>query len=146
MNQAFKEALEPAFKDYARQIKKNAKVLESEFIKRDYKLCFGGTDNHLLLIDVTNKGLTGRQAQIALDAAGITVNKNMVPDDPRSPMDPSGIRLGTPAITTRGMKEEEMRIIAGWIDEVIKNWQSEVKLAEIRQQVIELTKKFPLYS
>ncbi|MEK7189393.1 MAG: serine hydroxymethyltransferase [Patescibacteria group bacterium] len=143
---AFKEALEPAFKDYARQIKKNAKVLESEFIKRDYKLCFGGTDNHLLLIDVTNKGLTGRQAQIALDAAGITVNKNMVPDDPRSPMDPSGIRLGTPAITTRGMKEEEMRIIAGWIDEVIKNWQSEVKLAEIRQQVIELTKKFPLYS
>ncbi|MBI4427209.1 MAG: serine hydroxymethyltransferase [Candidatus Magasanikbacteria bacterium] len=142
---AFKEALEPAFKDYARQIKKNAKVLEAEFIKRDYKLCFGGTDNHLLLIDVTNKGLSGKQAQIALDAAGITVNKNMVPDDPRSPMDPSGIRLGTPAITTRGMKEEEMKIIAEWINEAVVNWQNETELANIRRQVIELTKKFPLY-
>lgn len=143
---AFKEALEPAFKDYARQIKKNAKILEEEFKKRDYKLCFGGTDNHLLLIDVTNKGLSGKQAQIALDAAAITVNKNMVPDDPRSPMDPSGIRLGTPAITTRGMKEDEMRLIVNWIDEAIKNWQDTAKLADIRQRVIELTKKFPLYS
>mgnify|MGYP001591364304 FL=1 len=142
---AFKEALEPAFKDYARQIKKNAKILEEELKKRDYKLCFGGTDNHLLLIDVTNKGLSGKQAQIALDKAGITVNKNMVPDDPRSPMDPSGIRLGTPAITTRGMKETEMIQIAGWIDEAIENWQNETALAEIRRQVVELTKKFPLY-
>ena len=142
---AFKEALEPEFKEYARQIMKNAKALEEEFKKRDYKLCFGGTDNHLLLIDVTSKGLSGKEAQIALDKAGITVNKNMIPDDTRSPFDPSGIRLGTPALTTRGMKEEEMRIIAGWIDEVIMNWQDEQKLAAIKQQVIEMTKKFPLY-
>jgi len=142
---AFKEALEPEFKEYARQIMKNAKALEKEFKKRDYNLCFGGTDNHLLLIDLTSKGLSGKEAQIALDKAGITVNKNMIPDDPRSPFDPSGIRLGTPALTTRGMKENEMRTIAGWIDEVIMNWQDETKLAAIKQQVIELTKKFPLY-
>ncbi|MFA5174831.1 MAG: serine hydroxymethyltransferase [Patescibacteria group bacterium] len=142
---AFKEALEPEFKEYARQIKKNAKILEEEFKKRGYKLCFGGTDNHLLLIDVTAKGLSGKAGQIALDKAGITANKNMVPDDPRSPMDPSGIRLGTPALTTRGMKEEEMRVVAKWIDEAITNWQNETKLAEIKNQIIEFTKKFPLY-
>ena len=142
---AFKEALEPEFKDYAKQIKKNAKVLEEEFRKLNYKMCFGGTDNHLILMDVTPKGVSGKEAQIALDKAGITVNKNMIPDDPRSPMDPSGIRLGTPALTTRGMKEEEMKIIAGWIDEVIVNHADEGKLAEIKHRVIELTKKFPLY-
>lgn len=142
---AFKEALQPEFKEYAAQIKRNAKVLEEEFRKRDYKLCHGGTDNHLLLIDVTPKGLAGKEAQIALDKAGITVNKNMIPDDPRSPMDPSGIRLGTPALTTRGMKESEMRTIAGWIDEAIMNYTNEAKLAEIHAAVKDLTKKFPLY-
>ena len=142
---AFKEALEPEFKEYAKQIKKNAKVLEAEFNQMGYKLCFGGTDNHLLLIDVSNKGVSGKEAQIALDKAGITVNKNMIPDDPRSPMDPSGIRLGTPAITTRGMKEKEMKIIANWINEAITNWQDENKLIEIKQRVIDLTKNFPLY-
>ncbi|HSR89502.1 MAG TPA: serine hydroxymethyltransferase [Candidatus Udaeobacter sp.] len=142
---AFKEAMEPEFKEYVKQIKKNTKVLETEFNQLGYKLCFGGSDNHLLLIDVTPKGVSGKEAQIALDKAGITVNKNMIPDDPRSPMDPSGIRLGTPALTTRGMKETEMKIIAGWIDEAITNWQDENKLANIRQEVIELTKKFPLY-
>lgn len=142
---AFKEALEPAFKEYTQQIKTNAKVLEAEFNRLGYELCFGGTDNHLLLIDVTNKGVSGKEAQIALDKAGITVNKNMIPDDPRSPMDPSGIRLGTPALTTRGMKEEEMKTIAGWIDEAITNWQDEAKLGEIKQRVIGLTKRFPLY-
>lgn len=142
---AFKEALEPAFKDYARQIKANAKALEKKFNDNDYKLMFGGTDNHLLLIDVTPKGLSGKEAQIALDKAGITVNKNMIPDDTRSPMDPSGIRLGTPALTTRGMKEAEMEIIADWINEAIVNWKDEVKLGEIRGKVVELTKKFPLY-
>ncbi|MSU75801.1 MAG: serine hydroxymethyltransferase [Candidatus Magasanikbacteria bacterium] len=142
---AFKEALQPEFKEYAKQIKKNAKVLEEEFKKRDYKLCFGGTDNHLLLIDVTPKGLAGKQAQMALDKAAITLNKNMIPDDPRSPMDPSGIRLGTPALTTRGMKETEMKTIAGWIDEAIVNWQDESKLKKIRDEVLELTKQFPLY-
>ncbi len=100
---AFKEALEPEFKDYAKQIKKNAKALEEEFRKLNYKMCFGGTDNHLILMDVTPKGVSGKEAQIALDKAGITVNKNMIPDDQRNPMDPSGIRLGTPALTTRGM-------------------------------------------
>lgn len=142
---AFKEALQPEFKEYAIQIKKNAKVLEAEFNYLGYKLCFGGTDNHLLLIDVTTKNIGGKQAQIALDKAGITVNKNMIPDDTRSPFDPSGIRLGTPALTTRGMKEDEMKIIAGWIDETILNWDKENKLAEIKTQVKELTKKFPLY-
>lgn len=142
---AFKEALEPEFKEYAKQIKTNAKVLEAEFNAMGYKLCFGGTDNHLLLIDVSSKGVSGKEAQIALDKAGITVNKNMIPDDPRSPMDPSGIRLGTPALTTRGMKEAEMKTIANWIDEAITNWQDDAKLASIKQRVIELTKQFPLY-
>jgi glycine hydroxymethyltransferase len=142
---AFKEALEPEFKDYALQIKKNAKILEEEFKKRDYRICFGMTENHLLLIDVTTKGLSGKQAQIALDKAGITVNKNMIPDDARSPFDPSGIRLGTPALTTRGMKEEEMRQVAKWIDEIIMNWQDEEKLKKIREEVEELTKHFSLY-
>ncbi|KKQ39812.1 MAG: Serine hydroxymethyltransferase [Candidatus Magasanikbacteria bacterium GW2011_GWA2_37_8] len=143
---AFKEALEPDFKEYARQIKANAKVLEKKFNDFGYKLMFGGTDNHLLLIDVfSTKGVTGKQAQIALDKAGITVNKNMIPDDPRSPMDPSGIRLGTPALTTRGMKEAEMETVADWINEAVINWEDENKLAEIKSKVIELTKKFPLY-
>lgn len=143
---AFKEALEPEFKEYAKQIKTNAKVLERKFNEFGYKLCFGGTDNHLLLIDVFgSKNVTGKEAQIALDKAGITVNKNMIPDDQRSPMDPSGIRLGTPALTTRGMKESEMEIIAEWINEVITNYQNDNKLAEIKLKVIELTKKFPLY-
>ncbi len=142
---AFKEAMEPAFKDYAHQIKANAKVLETEFKARDYKLCFGGTDNHLLLIDVTPKNVTGQIAESALDKAGITVNKNMIPNDERAPMDPSGIRLGTPALTTRGMKEDEMKQIAGWIDEAITNHDKETKLAEIREAVKQLTSQFPLY-
>ena len=142
---AFKEALQPDFKDYAKQIKKNAKALEEEFRKLDYKLCFNGTDNHLLLIDVTNKGVTGKKVQITCDKALITLNKNMIPDDPRKPMSPSGIRLGTPALTTRGMKEEEMKTIANWINEAITNHEDEDKLAAIREQVIGLTKKFPLY-
>lgn len=143
---AFKEALEPEFKEYAKQILLNAKILEQEFKKREYTICFGQTDNHLLMIDLTNKNVSGKQAQIALDKAGITVNKNMIPDDPRSPMDPSGIRLGVPALTTRGMKEEEMKTIAAWIDEAISNFENEEKLAAIRQQVIGLAEKFPLYA
>lgn len=142
---AFKEALQPEFKEYAKQIKKNAKVLEGEFISLDYKLMFGGTDNHLLLIDVSNKNLTGGEAETALDLAGITVNKNTIPDDPRKPLDPSGIRLGTPALTTRGMKEEEMKQIAKWIDEAITNHTDKEKLAQIKKQVTELAHRFPLY-
>ncbi len=142
---AFKEALEPSFKEYARQIKANAKILEEELAKRDYTLMFGGTDNHLLLIDVTNKGVTGAQAETALDKAAITVNKNMIPDDPRSPMDPSGIRLGTPALTTRGMKENEMRAVADFIDRAITGWQDDGVLDKIKEEVKTLTKNFPLY-
>lgn len=142
---AFKEALEPSFKEYAMQVKANAKVLEEEFSKMGYRLLFGGTDNHMLLIDVTPKGISGKEAEVALDKAGITVNKNMIPDDTRSPMDPSGIRLGTPAITTRGMKENEMREIAKWIDRAISNHADEISLSSIRSEVLNLTLKFPLY-
>lgn len=142
---ALKEAATPEFKEYGRQIVKNAKTLAAELLAKGFNLVTGGTDNHLLLIDLTNKNISGKEGERALSQAGITVNKNTVPFDPRSPFDPSGIRLGTPALTTRGMKEEEMRIIAGWIDEAIKNWRDETKLTEIKKQVMELTKKFPLY-
>lgn len=142
---AFKEAAEPEFKEYAKQIKLNAKVLEKVFKEKDYRLMFGGTDNHLLLIDVTQKGSTGKEAEAALDKAGITVNKNMIPDDPRSPMDPSGIRLGTPALTTRGMKEAEMEKIGEWIDEAIMNASDDKKLASIKEEVKSMTAKYPLY-
>lgn len=142
---AFGEILNGDFKTYAEQIIKNAKVLEQEFAALGYTLCFGGTDNHLLLIDLTNKNVTGAQAEEALDKAGITVNKNMVPDDPRSPFDPSGIRLGTPALTTRGMKEDEMKQIAEWMDRAITNHEDENMLADIRSEVKKLTDRFPLY-
>jgi glycine hydroxymethyltransferase len=142
---AFKEALEPAFKEYARQVRANAKVLEVEFRARGYALCFGGTDNHLLLVNLADKGVTGKQAQIALDAAGITVNKNAVPDDPRGPMDPSGIRFGTPALTTRGMREGDMRRIAAWMDDAIAHHADAARLAAIRAEVKSLTDRFPLY-
>lgn len=142
---AFKEALEPAFQDYAKQIKANAKALEKVFQELNYRLMFGGTDNHLLLIDVTGKGISGGEAEKALDIAGITLNKNMIPDDTRSPFDPSGIRLGTPALTTRGMKEEQMTQIAHMIDTVLSNTTNANILADVREQVTLLTKQFPLY-
>lgn len=142
---AFKEALQPEFKEYAKQIRRNAKVLERILQEKGFRLMFGGTDNHLLLVDVTPKGVSGAEAETALDHAGITVNKNMIPDDTRSPFDPSGIRLGTPAITTRGMKEAEMEMIGLWIDEAITHHKNTKKLAEIKQNVKELCKKFPLY-
>lgn len=141
---AFKEALEPAFKDYAKQIIANAKVLAEELMKYGFKIVSDGTDNHLMLIDLTNKNVPGKQAQEALDKAGITCNKNTVPFETRSPMDPSGIRLGTPAITTRGMKEPEMKMIAGWINEVISSWQDEAKLTQVKNAVKELCGKFPV--
>lgn len=142
---AFKEALEPSFKNYAKQIKANAKVLEAEFRARGYQLMFGGTDNHLLLMDVAPKGLSGGEAEKALDLAGITVNKNAIPDDARPPLDPSGIRLGTPALTTRGMKEGEMKQIAEWIDQAITHHDNLDQLNRIRTEVKELTDRFPLY-
>ena len=105
---------------------------------------FGGTENHLLLIDVTPKGITGKEAQITLDKAGITCNKNMIPDDPRKPMDPSGIRIGTPAITTRGMKEDEMRKIVEWMDKSIMNHTDEDMLSKIKSEVEELCSNYPI--
>jgi len=139
---AFGEALTPEYKEYAKQIMKNAKVLEKKFSTAGYKICFGGTDNHLLLVDVTPKGISGKEAQIELDKAGITINKNMIPDDPRKPMDPSGIRLGTPALTTRGMKESEMEIIAEYIFDVLEKRRTP---EEVKKDVIILAKKFPIY-
>jgi len=142
---AFKEAMQEDFKEYAKQTKLNAKVLERIFKEKGYKLMFGGTDNHLLLIDVTSKDVTGSEAEKALDQAGITVNKNMIPDDTRSPFDPSGIRLGTPALTSRGMKEAEFEQIGLWIDRAIMAKDDSEELQKIREEVKQLTKKFPLY-
>ncbi|MDO8505694.1 MAG: serine hydroxymethyltransferase [bacterium] len=142
---AFKEALDPSFKDYAKQIKKNAKALESVFLASKAKIMFGGTDNHLLLVDVTPLGISGKQAQELLDAVGITLNKNMIPDDPRKPMDPSGIRFGTPALTTRGFIESDMELIAKTMLEVMENPESEEIKTRARATVKELTEKHPLY-
>ncbi|MGA3150435.1 MAG: serine hydroxymethyltransferase [Candidatus Saccharimonadales bacterium] len=143
---ALYEAAQPSFKKYGQQIVKNAKTLAEELLKKDYKLVTGGTDNHLLLIDLTNKKIIGADAEKALGRAGITVNKNTVPFDPRSPFSPSGIRLGTPALTTRGMKEKEMVQIAQWIDEAIANPQNSKKLAGLKRQIREFCKQFPLPS
>lgn len=141
---AFLEDLQPEYKEYARQIKKNAKKMEECFFSKGYNIMFHGTENHLLLIDVTNKGVTGKQVQNALDEAGITLNKNMIPDDQRSPMDPSGIRLGTPAITTRGMKEPETTTIVNWIDEVITHIDDSATHKRVREEVKEFCSKFPV--
>ncbi|HOP50296.1 MAG TPA: serine hydroxymethyltransferase [Ignavibacteriales bacterium] len=142
---AFGEALRPEFEDYAKQVIKNAKVLAEEFLKMGYEIVSGGTDNHLMLIDLTNKGITGKEAQLALDEVNITVNKNMVPYDTKSPFVTSGIRIGTPAMTTRGMKENEMKIIALLIDKVLSNLGNENVYNQVRNEVKELTSKFPLY-
>ncbi len=142
---AFKEAAQLEFKDYAKQIKLNAKILENELSAKNFQLMFGGTDNHLLLIDMASKNITGGQAETALNLAGITVNKNSIPDDTRSPMDPSGIRLGTPALTTRGMKEDEMKQVADFINRAIINWQNTSELEKILKEVHDLTSKFPIY-
>lgn len=143
---AFGEALQPSFRKYAQQILKNAKTLELELKNHGFKIMFGGTDNHMVLVDVFgSKGVTGKEAEIALDSVGITLNKNMIPDDPRSPFDPSGVRIGVPAITTRGMKEKEVKLIAKWIAEVIENHQDKKLLKKIHQEVITLCKKFPIY-
>jgi glycine hydroxymethyltransferase len=140
---AFGEALRPEFKQYAAQVIANAKVLASELMAVGFPIVSGGTDNHLMLVDVTAKGTTGKQAEQALDAAGITVNKNMIPFDPRKPLDPSGVRLGTPALTTRGMKEAEMRQVARWITDVLTAPTDNAVLARVRGAVGELSKQFP---
>ncbi len=141
---ALREADTPAFKTYAKQIVKNAQKLAAELNKKGFELITGGTDNHLMLVDLTNKNIKGKEGEVALGKAGITVNKNTVPFDPRPPFDPSGIRLGTPALTTRGMKEKEMVQVANWIDEAIKNHNDDKKLAKIHHEITAFTKKFPL--
>jgi glycine hydroxymethyltransferase len=143
---ALGEALQPSFKDYAKQIVKNAKKLAGELNDRGYDLVTGGTDNHLLLIDLTNKKVTGKEAEDALGKAGITVNKNTVPFDPRPPFSPSGIRLGTPALTSRGLKENHMVQVAEWIDHAILNRDNETKLKEQRKIIKEFAAGFPLPS
>lgn len=141
---AFAEALKPEFKEYAKQVKANAAHLAEALMKRGFKLVSDGTDTHLILADLTNKGVPGKLAQEALDKVGITLNKNTVPDDPRSPFDPSGIRLGTPAVTTRGMRESEMELIAGWIDRALGAISDESALATIKAEVRAMSRKFPV--
>lgn len=142
---ALKEALQPEFKAYGNQIVKNAKALATSLMDRGFELVTGGTDVHLMVADLTNKNISGKHAEKALDKAAITVNKNTVPFEPRSPFDPSGIRLGTPALTSRGMKEAEMEQIGAWIDEAITHWQDDNRLEAIKQQVKTFTDRFPLY-
>jgi glycine hydroxymethyltransferase len=142
---AFGEALRPEFKTYCQQVVKNAKALAAALLKRDFKLVTGGTDNHLLLLDLSDREVTGKDAEIALDHAGITVNKNTVPNEKRSPFVTSGIRIGTPALTTRGMRETEMAQIGEWIGEVLNLHQDQGHLEKIRLQVRQLCEKFPIY-
>ena len=142
---AFGEALQPSFKDYTSQIVQNAQTLAEAFLNKDYHLVSGGTDTHLILIDLTNKEITGKAAEKALEKAGITVNKNMVPFDERSPFITSGIRIGTPAITTRGMKEDQMLIICDLIDQVISDPENDDVISNVISIVKELCDSFPLY-
>lgn len=142
---AFGEALKPSFKQYAQQIIRNAKVLAEELMKLDYQLISGGTDNHLMLIDLTNKNITGKLAENTLEESGITTNKNMVPFDTKSPFVTSGIRIGTAAMTTRGMQESEMKIIARLIDKSLTHHEDDRVKASVRKEVKELCSRFPLY-
>jgi glycine hydroxymethyltransferase len=142
---AFKEALQPEFAAYAAQIVANAKVLAEALAAEGYRIISGGTDTHLILIDVFQKGILGSEAEHALGEAGITVNKNAIPYDTNPPVKPSGIRIGTPALTTRGMKEPEMRVIAKWIVAALEHRTDAAKLKQIRAEVLEMAERFPLY-
>ncbi|HXI56631.1 MAG TPA: serine hydroxymethyltransferase [Polyangia bacterium] len=139
---ALKEAALPSFRDYAQQVVANAKVIADELVARDYQVVSGGTDNHLILVDLSNKNVPGKIAAKALDKAGIELNYNSVPYDTRKPFDPSGIRLGSPSVTSRGMRQPEMKLIAGWIDRVISD-PSDENAAKVRGEVLEVTKRFP---
>jgi len=143
---ALKEAMAPGFKEYQTQIIANAKTLAEELVKRGFELVSGGTDNHLMLVDLTNMDVTGKEAEEALVRAGITVNKNTIPFDTRSPFVTSGIRIGVPAVTTKGMKEEEMRIIAELMDRAIRSRTDETRLDKIKNEVRALCERFPFYT
>lgn len=141
---AFGEALTPEFTEYAKQVILNAKAMAKEFISRAYKIISDGTDNHLMVIDLSNKGLAGKEAENILDRIGISVSRSTIPNDPNPPMNPSGVRIGTPAVTTRGMKEKEMNLIVEYIDEAFKNKDNEEKISFLRNKVKELCEKFPV--
>ncbi len=143
---AFGECLTDSFKDYVLQVRTNAQTLSAKLMEYGFNVVSGGTDNHLMLIDLSNKNITGKQAEIALEQAGITVNKNMVPFDKRSPFVTSGIRIGTPALTTRGMKEKEMETIAAIIDKAITNFENEKVLKDLLEDVKKFTVSFPLFA
>jgi len=142
----FREALQPEFRNYAKQIVANAKVLAETLAAEGFRIISGGTDTHLMLVDVFSKGMFGSDAEKALGEAGITVNKNAIPFDVNPPMKPSGIRIGTPALTTRGMKENEMRQVGRWIAEALNRPTDTAALDKIRRQVLELADAFPLYA
>jgi len=142
---AFKEALSPEFKEYQKQVVKNAKAMADALVKGGLRIVSGGTDNHLMLVDLRPKGVTGKMAEESLEKAGITCNKNAIPNDPEKPFVTSGVRLGTPAITARGMKEDESVKIAEMIIKVLENVNDDEKIAEVRNEVLRLTEKFPLY-
>jgi glycine hydroxymethyltransferase len=141
----YKEALQPDFKDYQQQVLVNARVLAEELTNAGFRIVSGGTDNHLMLVDVFVRGLTGSQAEKALDKAGITVNKNAIPFDTNPPMKASGIRIGSPALTTRGMKEGEMRQIAGLIKDALSAHEDEAHLKSIHEKVNSFCAEFPIY-
>jgi glycine hydroxymethyltransferase len=142
---AFKEALQPEFVEYSRQVIRNAQALAQKLIDLGYDIVSGGTDNHLMLLDLRNRQLTGKDAEAALEAAGMTVNKNMVPNDPQPPTVTSGVRIGTPALTTRGMKENEMREVAFLMDKILSDINNETTLERVRAQILDLCRRFPLY-
>lgn len=143
---AFGEALKPEFKTYSEQVVRNAKALAERLLEKGFRLVTGGTDNHLLLLDLSDREITGKDAEHVLDQAGITVNKNTVPNEKRSPFVTSGIRIGTPALTTRGMKEAEMKQVGDWISEVLNNAEDEGVIQKVRSEVKSLCQKFPIYA
>ncbi|MCB0594338.1 MAG: serine hydroxymethyltransferase, partial [Phaeodactylibacter sp.] len=142
---AFGEALLPSFKVYAQQVVKNAHAMAAAFVEKGYKVISGGTDNHLMLIDLRSKNVTGKVAEKALELADITVNKNMVPFDTQTPFVTSGIRVGSAAVTTRGLKEADCRQVVDWIDAIISDPENEKLIADTRQHVNEVMERFPLY-
>jgi len=142
---AFGEALKPEFRNYAQQVVRNAKALAESLMENGFRLVTGGTDNHLMVVDLRNRGITGKEAEAVLDSAGISVNKNTIPFDPRKPFDPSGIRIGTPTVTTQGMREEQMRQIGKFVTAAIDSKDDREKLEQIRQRVKVLCQAFPAY-
>jgi glycine hydroxymethyltransferase len=143
---SFKEALQPEFKDYQRQVVKNAQALSKVLVADGFRIVSGGTDNHLMLVDLTPKGITGNEAEKALDAAGITCNKNSIPYDQKPPVVTSGIRLGTPIVTTRGMREPEMQFIGDLICEVLANHKTPEKVAALKERTKAFCSKFPMFA